>query len=257
MALGFDAVGTGHYARRVDGQQGAELHRATDPLKDQSYVLSVLSADQIAHSLFPLGDDVKGVIREEAAQRGLITASKPDSHDICFIPDGDTAGYLVERLGEDPGNVIDASSGEVIGRHRGTFTVTIGQRRGLDLKIPAEDGAPRYVIDVDVVSGDVIVGSPDLLDVWRIEATNPIWCGPALGAEAAAVLVQVRAHADPVAAQARLDGSTVRVDLTEPIRGLAPGQTVALYDGTRVVGSATVDATDRIASRSSTRTMVQ
>ncbi len=257
MALGFDAVGTGHYARRIDGSHGAELHRAADPLKDQSYVLSVLSADQIAHSIFPLGDDVKGVVREEAAQRGLITASKPDSHDICFIPDGDTAGFLVDRLGEAPGNVIDAGSGEVLGRHRGTFTVTIGQRRGLDLKIPAEDGAPRYVIDVDVATGDVIVGSPELLDVRHLEASHPIWCGPALDEAAREVLVQVRAHAEPVPATASFDGAIVRVDLHVPIRGLAPGQTVAIYDATRVVGSATVDATDRIAARTAAASMAQ
>lgn len=249
-ALGFDAVGTGHYARRVEGESGAELHRAADPLKDQSYVLSVLTAEQVAHSLFPLGDDIKETVREEAERRGLITANKPDSHDICFIPDGDTAGFLVDHLGARPGRVIDVATGDHVGDHRGTFTVTIGQRRGLDLRVPAEDGAPRYVVDVDVASGDVFVGSPDLLDVRVIEASNPIWCGPELGADSTQVMVQVRAHADPVPAQVRHDAGTVRVDVDEPIRGLAPGQTVAIYDQSRVVGSATIDSTDRITARS-------
>jgi tRNA-specific 2-thiouridylase len=156
---------------------------------------------------------------------------------------------LVDRLGEAAGNIVDAVSGEVLGQHRGTFTVTIGQRRGLDLRVPAEDGTPRYVVDIDMETRNVIVGSPDLLDVHAIEATHPIWCGASLDSNSRELLVQVRAHSDPVPAQVRFDGETVRVELIDPIRGLAPGQTVAIFDGTRVVGSATIDATDRIAAR--------
>ena len=166
LALDFDAIASGHYARVVNGPAGPELHRAVDPDKDQSYVLGVLSADQVAHSLFPLGTDHKGDVRAEALERGLLTARKPDSHDICFIPDGDTAAFLRRRLGEHPGDIVDVASGEVVAHHEGAHAFTIGQRRGLNLRVPAEDGAPRYVVDVDIATSTVFVGSPEQLDVW-------------------------------------------------------------------------------------------
>src|SRR5690625_1710690 len=117
LALGFDAVATGHYARIVDGPAGRELHRAVDPDKDQSYVLGVLDDTQLAGALFPLGDTPKDEIRAEAEQRGLAVARKPDSHDICFIADGDTAGFLRETLGEAPGEIKDRA-GNVLGEHQ-------------------------------------------------------------------------------------------------------------------------------------------
>jgi tRNA-specific 2-thiouridylase len=251
LALGFDAVATGHYAQIEHGPDGVELHRAIDPLKDQSYVLGVLTQAQLAHSLFPLGGDTKVRIREEALERGLITAKKPDSHDICFIPDGDTAGYLVRKLGEQPGDITDATTGEVLGRHSGTFTVTIGQRRGLNLTVPAEDGAPRYVVDIDRESGTVIVGAPELLDVDFIRAINPIWAGAPLGEVAVEVSAQVRAHAEPVPASAYVHDGELIIDLHEPIRGLAPGQAAVIYSGTKVLGSATVASTNRVGKKSS------
>src|SRR5690606_32868950 len=118
LALGFDAVCTGHYARVVEGAHGRELHRAADPDKDQSYVLGVLTAEQLAGAMFPLGDSVKTDVRAEAAARGLAVAAKPDSHDICFVANGDTAGFLRSRLGEAPGEVVD-EAGEVVGDHDG------------------------------------------------------------------------------------------------------------------------------------------
>src|SRR3954447_7609529 len=132
-ALGFDAVCTGHYARIVDGR----LHRAADPAKDQSYVLAVLRPDQIAGAMFPLGESLKSEVRVEAADRGLGVADKPDSHDICFIADGDTRGWLGQRLGARPGPVVDALSGDVVGSHEGAYAFTVGQRRGLGLSRPA------------------------------------------------------------------------------------------------------------------------
>jgi tRNA-specific 2-thiouridylase len=200
----------------------------------------------LEHSFFPLGGDHKPAIRAEAEARGLITAKKPDSHDICFIPDGDTAGFLVNKLGGSPGAIRDVSSGEIIGEHSGTFTVTIGQRRGLNLKIPAEDGKPRYVVNVDRESGDVFVGAPELLDVFRIIGIDPIWAGPPLTAEPQEVMAQVRAHAEPVPGFACVQDSRMHVSLVEPVRGLAPGQAVVIYSGTRVLGSATIVATDRV-----------
>ena len=129
VGLGFDAVVTGHHARLVDGR----LFRSVDPAKDQSYVLAVLRPDQLARAVFPLGDSTKAQVRAEAAERGLAVADKPDSHDICFIADGDTRGFLARQLGEAPGDIVDADSGAVVGSHQGTFGFTVGQRRGLGL----------------------------------------------------------------------------------------------------------------------------
>jgi tRNA-specific 2-thiouridylase len=238
LALDYDAVCTGHYARIVPGADGSELHRAVDPAKDQSYVLSVLTQDQIAATLLPLGDSLKSQVRAEAAERGLRVADKPDSHDICFIPDGDTSGWLRERLGDQPGEIVDAATGEVLGQHTGAFAYTIGQRRGLDLREPAASGARRYVVDIDPVERRVWVGSEDLLAATVIEARDPIWCGPAPGSGTRA-WVQIRAHGEAMPAQLDIDDG-VTAHLDSPARGVAPGQAMAMYDGTRVVGSATI-----------------
>lgn len=249
LAMGFDAVATGHYARIVAGPDGPELHRAVDSDKDQSYVLAVLLRWQIEHAIFPLGDDRKEQVRADAHARGLLVADKPDSHDICFIPDGDTAGFVARSLGEQPGQIVDATSGEVLGSHTGAFGFTIGQRRGLGLTRPAPDGAPRYVVDVDISTRRVLVGTPELLHVHRIEGIDPIWCADPIGERPVPVLAQVRAHGAAVPARAWMLDGRMQVELDEPIRGLAPGQAVVLYQGTRVLGSATVDATDRVATR--------
>ncbi|MEY3733171.1 MAG: hypothetical protein RL347_530 [Actinomycetota bacterium] len=239
LALGFDAVCTGHYAQIVNGPDGSELHRAVDPTKDQSYVLSVLTEDQIAATVLPLGGSHKWQVREEAAERGLRVADKPDSHDICFIPDGDTSGWLRDRLGEQPGEIVDAETGAVLGQHSGTYAYTIGQRRGLDLREPAPSGARRYVVDIDPAAGRVWVGAEQLLAASVIETRDPIWCGqaPASGSD---LLVQIRAHGDAMPARVAVDGDSVIAHLAEPARGVAPGQAMAMYDGTRVIGSATI-----------------
>ncbi len=138
-ALGFDAVVTGHHARLEDGV----LRRSADAAKDQSYVLGVLTADQLAGAMFPLGSMTKQRVREVAAERGFAVAAKPDSHDICFIPDGDTRGFLARRLGERPGPVVDAATGETLGEHAGTFGFTVGQRRGLGVTVADAAAALR------------------------------------------------------------------------------------------------------------------
>jgi tRNA-specific 2-thiouridylase len=236
VALGFDAVCTGHHARLRDGA----LYRSVDAAKDQSYVLAVLDAAQLARAMFPLGDTTKDLVRAEARSRGLAVADKPDSHDICFIPDGDTAAFLHRRLGDSPGEFVDATSGEVVGAHDGAFAFTVGQRRGLRLGRPAADGRPRYVLDVSPVTSTVTVGPAESLDVGHIVGVSPRWCGaePSWPQECSA---QVRAHGEAVPASAYADGDRVVVELVEPLRGVAPGQTVALYDGDRVLGSATID----------------
>ncbi len=246
LAMGFDAVATGHYARIVDGADGPELHRAVDSEKDQSYVLGMLTSDQLRHLLLPLGDDRKGDVRADAERRGLLVAQKPDSHDICFIPDGDTAGFLRGRLGARPGDIVDAQTGVVLAGHDGTFAFTIGQRRGLGLRERAADGAPRYVVDIDIATSRVQVGPPELLDVDAIVGTRPTSVGEPIGDAWRPVQAQVRAHGVPVPAQARAIDGALEVRLEEPIRGLAAGQAVVLYDGDRVIGSATVETTHRV-----------
>jgi tRNA-specific 2-thiouridylase len=241
VALGFDAVCTGHYARLVRTEDRVELHRAVDEDKDQSYVLGVLDADQLSRSYFPLGDTPKPQVRREAEQRGLAVADKPDSHDICFIPDGDTAGFLDARLGTRPGAIVD-QSGAAVGEHDGTHHFTVGQRRGLRIGVPAADGKPRYVLDISPVSGTVTVGPQEALAVHRIDGRRPVWTGAApLGSWRGSV--QVRAHGRPLAASALVEADRVDVQLDEPALGVAPGQAVVLYDGSRVVGSATIAGT--------------
>jgi tRNA-uridine 2-sulfurtransferase len=242
VALGFDAVATGHYARLRRGDDGTvEMHRAEDAGKDQSYVLGVLTQQQLAHSMFPLGDSTKDEVRREAERRGLAVARKPDSHDICFIPDGDTAGFLRGRLGEAEGQVVDRS-GNVVGAHRGTYAYTIGQRRGLQIGTPASDGKPRYVLDIEPSTQTVTVGPREALDVGRIVAVTPRWCGVPLQ-EPLICTVQLRAHGAELPARASVVDGRLVVDLHEPAGGVAPGQAVVVYDGTRVVGSATIDHT--------------
>jgi tRNA-specific 2-thiouridylase len=247
LALGFDAVVTGHHARRdADGL----LRRSVDLAKDQSYVLAVLTPDQLAHSMFPLGRSTKAQVRREAAARGLAVADKPDSHDICFIADGDTRGWLHERLGEAPGEIVDAASGEVVGRHAGAYAYTVGQRKGLGLDRPAADGRPRYVLSITPVTNTVTVGPVEALEMSTVYGERPLWNGPSpVRAE-----VQLRAHGEVVPAVVTVDGGQLVAALAQPVRGVAPGQAIVAYRpdpaGDVVLGSATISHADRLAQAS-------
>ncbi len=241
LALGYDGVGTGHYARTAVGPDGIELRRARDAAKDQSYVLGVLTARELERSFFPLGDTTKSDVRAEAARRGLAVASKPDSHDICFIPDGDTAGFLARRLGEAPGDIVD-EQGEVLGQHSGTHAFTVGQRKGLHLGVPAADGRPRFVLELSPVDRRVVVGPREALAVVGAVGVRPRWCSR-IPEGRFSCSAQVRAHADPVPADAELLGDQLDVRFATPVSGLAPGQAVVLYADDRVLGSATVERT--------------
>ena len=247
MALGFDAVCTGHYAQVFQGPNGTELHRAIDPGKDQSYVLGVLTSEQISHSMFPLGNSTKTEVRAEAEARGILVAQKPDSHDICFIPDGDTAGWLARQIETSPGDVIDAETGNKVGTHKGAQSFTVGQRRGLALGNPTGDGERRYVVDVDVSQNIVMIGPPTLLEIDIIEAIKPRWGGP-LPVNGQAVHVQIRAHGDALPATVHVADDLVTITLAESLRGVAAGQAAVLYDGTRVIGSATISRSRRSAA---------
>ncbi|MEV4129212.1 tRNA 2-thiouridine(34) synthase MnmA [Nocardia sp. NPDC049707] len=249
VALGFDAVVTGHYARLEDGV----LRRAVDADKDQSYVLAVLTAQQLSRAMFPVGDTPKPQIRAEAAERGLAVANKPDSHDICFIPSGDTRAFLGAKIGIRPGAVVDAD-GQVLANHEGVHGFTIGQRKGLGLPGPAADGKPRYVTEIDPDSGTVRVGSAEDLQVWTVQADRAIWTSGATPKGPIECVAQVRAHGGTAPAVAEAVGEGLIVRLREPLTGVARGQAVVLYRpdalGDQVIGSGTISGTLRAASES-------
>jgi tRNA-specific 2-thiouridylase len=239
LALGFDAVCTGHYARISDDGQ---LMRAADDGKDQSYVLAVLTREQIARAMFPLGDTPKARVREEARQRGLLVADKPDSHDVCFIADGDTRGFLARRLGPAPGQIVD-SGGAVLGEHDGAYGFTVGQRKGLRVDRPAPDGAPRYVLNIEPVTRTVTVGPASGLEVREIIAQRPVWTGCPSPREPIECAVQLRAHGETYPCTGWMDDGSLRIRLGQPARAVATGQAAVLYDGHTVLGSGTISAT--------------
>ena len=246
LSLGFDAVCTGHYATILTGDNGElELHRSLAAAKDQSYVLGVLTSEELKHAMFPIGATAsKAEIRAEAEARGLAVAQKPDSYDICFIPDGDTKGWLEERVGTKTG-VIKDRAGNVLGEHDGTHGFTVGQRKGLHIGRPAPDGKPRYVLEVRPKTNEVIVGSQSALAIAELAGERYTWCGsaPANPTEWFDAEVQVRAHGESVECKARVTPSEMQVELSEPLIGVAPGQTAVLYLGSRVLGQFTIDRT--------------
>ncbi len=248
LALGFDAVATGHYARVIPGTP-PQLHRSLDPLKDQSYVLAVMGRERLQRALFPLGDVTsKAQVRAEAAARGLGVSAKADSYDICFVADGDTKGFLRARLGAAPGPILD-ETGREVGEHDGAYAYTVGQRRGLALSRPGPDGAPRYVLEVRPGSNTVVVGPAALLSVDVIEGADTVWLADDVPADRpTAASVQLRAHGEPLAAVVRRDGEALHIDLDGTTRGLAAGQSAVVYLGSRVLGQATIRATSRSAA---------
>ncbi|MFJ2620535.1 tRNA 2-thiouridine(34) synthase MnmA [Glutamicibacter sp. NPDC087344] len=252
LALGFDAVCTGHYAKVLRDEQGnPELHRAADWAKDQSYVLGVLTHEQLDHCMFPLAETPsKAEVRAEAAARGLTVANKPDSYDICFIPDGDTRGWLSERIEMKPGSIVDHEGNE-LGEHAGAQAFTVGQRKGLRLGRPAADGKPRFVLEIRPKENKVIVGPEALLAVDQLRGIRISWAGIPIEEVSTGTtfdcMVQVRAHGDPVTAQAHMERSVdgrdeLVVNLPEGMRGVAPGQTMVVYQDSRVLGQATIDS---------------
>lgn len=242
-AMGFDGVVTGHYARTQMSESGKTLHRAVDHSKDQSYVLSVLTVEQISGAIFPLGDTTKVDIRKEAESRGLAVAQKPDSHDICFVPSGDNAGWLRDRLGSDVGPILD-QEGTKIGEHKGAYTYTIGQRKGLGLTIPTPDGSPRFVLKIEPVTNTVVVGAREDLAITTMRGERPVWCGPQIDDQRHRGFVQIRAHGAALECTYFVEKSLLVAVLDSPLLGLATGQAMVIYDGDRVVASATICETE-------------
>ncbi|MFM9828934.1 MAG: tRNA 2-thiouridine(34) synthase MnmA [Sphingomonas sp.] len=234
--LGGDCLATGHYVRRVEGPSGPELHRAIDPARDQSYFLFATTTEQLDFLRFPLGSMPKPLVREIAAELGLGVAMKPDSQDICFVPDGDYA-TLVKKLrpeADTAGEIVD-EAGRVLGRHRGLIHFTVGQRRGLEIGGTPE---PLYVIRLEPALQRVVVGPRAALGVSATWLTGMNFIG---GSYVGPVRAKVRSLAKPV--PARLEGD--RLAFEAPEYGVAPGQAAVLYAGERVIGGGWIAQTER------------
>jgi tRNA-specific 2-thiouridylase len=238
-ALGFDAVATGHHARRVATVGGwFRLCRGADPLKDQSYVLAMLGQEQLARTLFPVGEMTKAQVREEAERLGLRTAAKPDSQDVCFIrSDQGRVGFLGDRVALHAGRLVDHDTGEDLGPVDAVELVTVGQRRGMG---HGDDGRRRFVTAVDVPARRVSVGSPEAAHSGELWLHTVTWVdgrpaavdadGSRATGDGLAAIAQCSAHGRPVTATVWASGDGLAVSFATPQRRVAPGQTVALYD---------------------------
>ncbi|HPU16891.1 MAG TPA: tRNA 2-thiouridine(34) synthase MnmA, partial [Polymorphobacter sp.] len=235
-------LATGHYVRRVMGDAGAELHRGIDPGKDQSYFLYATTQAQLDYLRFPLGGLDKRTVRDHATRLGLSVAAKPDSQDICFVPNGDYAA-VVRKLrpeADAPGDIVDLA-GTVLGRHAGLINFTVGQRRGLELGGLA---APVYVVRIEPETRHVVVGPRAALAVAALTLDQPNWLGDDLGA-GRDVMVKVRSMAAAAAARITRDaGGVFHIRFARPEYGVAPGQAAVVYDGARVLGGGWIASTE-------------
>ncbi|HEX4079060.1 MAG TPA: tRNA 2-thiouridine(34) synthase MnmA [Rhizomicrobium sp.] len=241
--LGADALATGHYVRRLEAAGGPELHCAADAARDQSYFLFRTTREQLEMLRFPLGSMRKAEVRGLAAALGLEVAEKPDSQDICFVPDGNYAG-VVERSLPDaarPGKIVDEAGG-VLGLHAGVIHFTVGQRKGLGL---SGTEAPLYVLEIDAGRARVVVGPRDSLRVRRMSLAEVNWLTPLAGAADCAV--KVRSTRAPVAARViPTEGGGAEVEVPEGESAVAPGQACVFYDGTRVLGGGWIAKAERL-----------
>lgn len=238
--LGCDCVVTGHYARIAydEGSKKYLLKKAVDPAKDQSYVLYSLTQEQLAHTLFPLGDMSKEVVRQIAADHGFINAAKHDSQDICFVQNGSYADFIEGYLGQQfpEGNFV-TTDGRILGRHKGIIRYTIGQRKGLGLALPA----PMYVVALDMENNNVILGDHE--DLFSKELTakdiNLISGDALLGPTRLKAKVRYRQQ-EQWATVTQMDADTLHVVFDEPQRAITKGQAVVLYDNDVVIGGGTI-----------------
>ena len=245
--LGADCLATGHYVRRVMTADGPQLHRAFDPARDQSYFLYGTTEAQLDYLRFPLGGMPKPQVRELAEAAGLRNAAKPDSQDICFVPDGNYAKIVtkVRPEGAAPGAIVHAATGAVLGKHKGIVHFTVGQRKGLEIGGQPE---PLYVIGLDAPSREVRVGPKRMLAVAAARLTETNRIGP-VPAEPLTAKVRSLAKPVPVTVEGELgDGAAVTIRFAEPEFGVAPGQAAVIYAGDRVIGGGWIDSTEKVES---------
>lgn len=243
--LGADCLATGHYVRRVMTADGPQLHRAFDPARDQSYFLYGTTEAQLDYLRYPLGGMPKPQVRELAEAAGLRNAAKPDSQDICFVPDGNYAKIVtkVRPEGAAPGAIVHAATGETLGEHKGIVHFTVGQRKGLEIGGQPE---PLYVIGLDAASREVRVGPKRMLAVSAARLTETNRIGPLPDVPLTA---KVRSLAKPVPVTlegALGDGAAVTIRFDAPEFGVAPGQAAVIYAGERVIGGGWIDSTEAV-----------
>lgn len=237
--LGAEALATGHYVRRVMGPNGAELHRAADANRDQSYFLFATTQEQLDFLRFPLGGMAnKAETRALAERFGLSVADKPDSQDICFVPNGDYASVVSKlRPGAiDSGDIVDMN-GTIVGRHEGIIHYTIGQRRGLNIgDRTGENNEPLYVVRINADRRQVVVGPKEALGKTRVDLRDINWLAGEVAPEGMVVSIKLRSAQPPLAGRFFKNGLNGYVELLEPAFGVAPGQAGVLYSGDRVLG---------------------
>jgi len=250
--LGADCLATGHYVRRVETDEadgpGPHLYRACDPARDQSYFLYATTREQLEYIRFPLGGLPKAQVRELAEKAGLRNAAKPDSQDICFVPDGNYAGIVTKLRpeGGTPGPIVHAATGETLGQHRGIVHYTVGQRKGLDIGGQPE---PLYVIAIDAERREVRVGPKRMLGVTRAELIETNRIGDLPAGEQLTAKVRSLAKPVPVTLEGPLgDGSATTIHFAQPEFGVAPGQAAVIYAGERVVGGGWIETTTAVAA---------
>lgn len=245
--LGADCLATGHYVRRVMSPDGPQLHRAFDPARDQSYFLYGTTEAQLDYLRFPLGGMPKPQVRALAEAAGLRNAAKPDSQDICFVPDGDYAKIVtkVRPEGLAPGSIVHAATGAVLGTHKGIVHFTVGQRKGLEIGGQPE---PLYVIGLDAANREVRVGPKRMLAVHaaRLTETNRIGTR---GDEPLTAKVRSLAKPVPITLEGALgDGAAITIRFESPEFGVAPGQAAVIYAGERVLGGGWIDSTEKVSA---------
>jgi tRNA-specific 2-thiouridylase len=241
QALGFNAdrVATGHYARATQDLDGVHhLWRGADDLKDQAYFLFALTQEQLSRALFPVGEMPKDDVRRIARERGLSVAEKPDSQEICFVPDGDYAAVVDRRLPADRAGLMIDMDGRVVGRHEGVHHFTIGQRKGLGLAL----GDPVYVVALDAQKKLVTVGPRSAIEQTALTASRVNWISGTPPGDATRVEAQIRSrHAAAPARVTVLARDRVRVDFDTPQLAITPGQAVVLFQGDEVLGGGWID----------------
>jgi tRNA-specific 2-thiouridylase len=233
---GADFLATGHYARIETSPEGYHLLKAADTAKDQSYFLYRLGQKELAHILFPLGELTKGEVRKLARERKLVTAKRPESQDVCFIPDGDYRSFLARHIPLTPGDIVD-TEGKVLGRHSGLANYTVGQRQGLGIAA----GERRYVIRLDATTSRVVVGAKEQLRQSSLHAATLSWVAGRPPADLSNLTAKIRYGAAEVAVKLFLNGRGAAVEFLQPQSAITPGQAIVIYQGNKVLGGGIIE----------------
>ena len=238
--LGVDAMATGHYIRRINKNGVLELHRAYDKSKDQSYFLFATTRKQLEFLRFPLGNFSKSEVRALSAEYGLIVSDKPESQDICFVPEGDYTKIIKKQVSSNSGNIVDLK-GNILGKHEGIINFTIGQRRGLYIN----SNAPLYVIKLNKEKSEVVVGSKEDLMVSLIHLNNINWlCEKPDKFLDKKIQVKVRSTHNPVSAKIIKNNEEYNVLLDSPEAGVSPGQACVFFDEDKILGGGWISKAD-------------